>query len=474
MGIMRNQRSFSVTCLWITAFVQIFTSSCLGTVSSSVASNPTVEESISKLPATWTTTPEVTPTLTAHQVTRLTEVAYTPPPSITTEPTAETSEPEVSITSMDDINRAMDQMEEYPQPDPIFCETNPQCSELLNTGYVIGSVETINLTNNDVIWAILFSPGPDGSNHPTYEEKYVLGFFNQTNEEYKLISLQTLKEYYQQEYVEAIDIAVIANWEVFRWNYQIMSFFPIASQEKKELLNIEFAASDINQNGFPEFTVAIDNGSRHNVKGYYQFYEIRNQNAVVALSTGLPGIFTSSMIFSDEPRTFYLEDVSHPYDLWTDIESFWILEWKNDSFKDVSIEHKDLFSSIITDAVTKIESGYGQPFDDYPAEKTIFSILVNSEKIDQREIGADLVITASNLENWPGTSEEYSCWLQYITAEVSIDLLLGEPYWDYISIGSGNPAIDYWYNSESVQNRLIQLENQGYDLSFCMTLIKDN
>jgi hypothetical protein len=255
-------------------------------------------------------------------------------------------------------------------------------------------------------------------------------------------------------------LCILINWDTFS-----QTGLGSVSEEIRKELDIRQYTSDINGNGLPEFAVfsfycpnACDNTDMS-----IEFYEIQSTQQIRSLTEDLPGVLLPYAIFhSANPVALHVYDVGLEYEPHWEINTWWVYQWRDGAFVDVSNEFASDYEALIKPTLEKITSHYGEPLFSHVNVRQVdlLSPLFLYEKQGLREEAFDVFIEVTDPENWPGTESLDLCWLQYIRASISEDYVAERPYQLPPSIAYLDLHMSYY---------LDQITQENHDLNACKT-----
>lgn len=255
--------------------------------------------------------------------------------------------------------------------------------------------------------------------------------------------------------------ANIADWDQPFSGIRLLDVIIEADEETKPLLKQENYSSDFNQNGLPEFTVAVEYcplSCTHPTSGV-QLFEIQTSERVKNITEGLPGL-THFNMHSKNPFTFYVWD-SDPYDIYVDIGSYWIYTWDGSKFVDVSTNYANTYVEDANSIVSDLKSQYGKPFDEglIRSEVEVLTILQLYEKAGLSKEGLQVFLDITDISHWNNTSSVSQCWLQISRAMAQED---------FKQHGKFDLPPSYSLGFNEIDHTLVkQLKQVGYDTSAC-------
>jgi hypothetical protein len=221
-------------------------------------------------------------------------------------------------------------------------------------------------------------------------------------------------------------------------------------------------ASDINQNGLPEFTVIgrYCPISCTHPDTRYDFFEIRNTHSVVDLTGNLPGQLSPRNLYSTDPPIFNVWE-SRGYDLYLNIWLQWLYKWDGAKFANVTREHTDLYTASAEEQIEELKSHYGGPFEYY--DRAVLRILLTYEMAGMRAKALQTFLDLTDISHWPGTSPKFQCWLAISRATILEDYANDRPF-------SLPPSTMFF--EENMGRYLQPFDQQKYDFSACNSFIK--
>ncbi|MFC1878916.1 hypothetical protein ACFLZW_03285 [Chloroflexota bacterium] len=265
-----------------------------------------------------------------------------------------------------------------------------------------------------------------------------------------------------------------------------LEYFYKEIDEIKKPLSLSIYFSDINQNGFPEFTIRweylLANGPLYSL----HYYEIRDKKAgwqtesllssdtnndysVVDLNASFPGVLIPGYtVHSIDPLSLNVIDI--PFGGFI---NFKVYEWDGTAYRDVSTSNANDYISYAETYADSLRGNYGNPFySDFPVDSdgtNLYSILFLYERVGLAGEGLDLFLELSDPKHWPGTHIRPLCWLQLARAEAREDFLQRNPF-SFLDVYIYEPLdslIDYYKNHPNT-NVL-----QKYNLSACEELLQE-
>jgi hypothetical protein len=289
------------------------------------------------------------------------------------------------------------------------------------------------------------------------KDTLVIAFYRWDGEKNEFINAQGLPAV---DNVQA-SAAGIADWDQPYSGIELLDVYLVADEETKPFFKQGKYSSDFNQNGLPEFTVAVEYcplSCTHPTDGL-QLFEIQTPDRVKNITEDLPGL-THFDMHSKNPFTFYVGD-SDPYDIYVDIGSYWIYAWDGSKFVDVSKSYTEDYMADANSIVSNLKSHYGKPFDEgeIRSEIDVLTILKLYEKAGISEEGLQVFLDITDISHWPNTSTMSQCWLQISRAMAQEDLKRHRNFGLPPSYSLGFNEVD--------QDLVKQLEQAGYDTSAC-------
>jgi hypothetical protein len=247
------------------------------------------------------------------------------------------------------------------------------------------------------------------------------------------------------------------------WDTNSLKGLVVVSIELRKQLGMHQYTSDINQNGLPEFAVFANYcpNACDNTDSSVNFYEIQDNGEVLALTDDLPGVLLPYAIFhSGDPVTLQVYDVGLEYEPHWEIDSWWVYQWRDGEYVDVSADYSADYDALIQPLLATVEVHYGEPlFSEYNVRPLdILSPLFLYEKQGLREQAYTTFMEFSDPEHWPGSDPWNLCWLQYIRASVSEDYRSGRSFQLPVSSSYFDMILDHL---------LEQFDAAQYDLSAC-------
>lgn len=232
-------------------------------------------------------------------------------------------------------------------------------------------------------------------------------------------------------------------------------------------LSIEGYASDINENGFPEFALVswfCPNACDGN-EGQIDFFEIRSTSEIVRLTEGLPGaVYPWEVLSEGQSGTLSVQRVGLEYVPHLEIELAMVWVWNGEQYIDASRDHANDYIERANVLAETVSSLYGGPFVPNPRrELDMISVLFLYETAGRRQAGYELFDGLANIENWPETDEVGQCWLQSASAAARWALEHGQAY----GLPPTSDAVDVWISMDNFPSYYADWANAGYDISAC-------
>ena len=202
----------------------------------------------------------------------------------------------------------------------------------------------------------------------------------------------------------------------------------------REGLSLSGSWSDLNRNGWPEYSVILVNscGACDDANsGRVAHFEIGPEGAVSDIAFSGDGDIVLFRAFGEYVTPFGLAYDGHPdllivtklaqYDLHRYVEVPGLLEWSTDRFMAASGRHPEVIRGWIENTKAQIAQGYGQPLTE-GATEPLWRLLGLFNQSDVAPGDArDAFLQVSGLEQWPGTEKAIACWVQVMRAQVQID-----------------------------------------------------
>ncbi len=388
------------------------------------------------IPPTETPFPTITPTTNL-------------PPTGTATPTT-TSQPEYLLT---------------PRSTTIPLSTdNKLTTEMAEKGYQLFNSGSLIGPGDFGFSAFLFT-NPELSPYmmgyeSTWDTSYV-AFYRWDGQKNELLGVQPLPELYpgSGSYPAA---GAVVNWNhPYDEEQGIFVNVPVPDEKTREALNLDQFSSDINQNGMPEFTLAVEycTISCSEPKEAVLFYEIPENHKITLLNKDLPGAIPNEILYSEDPLVFKVRDDTNNYEIFMEVASEWLYTWDGEKWVDVTSQNAHVYEDKIAATVKELKADYGQPFDDPDGlhEIMVLSLLVLYEKVGMPERGLETFLEVTDPLNWPDTSPEMLCWLHLSRANAQADYKAGRKF-------SMPPSL---LNMGIIDQIIAPLDKEGYDLSAC-------
>ena len=312
-----------------------------------------------------------------------------------------------------------------------------------------------------------------GNAFNSYEDTAYVAFYRWDGETNDLLRIFTLTPY--ENNIGGTVYPVVSR--VVDWNHPrdsdvspwILEAFP--DEDTRQLLRLDHYASDINRNGLPEFAVA--NGycttSCSHLWDFHSgvfFYEIQPNGQIIHLTESLPGLLDyPDMIYTADPLTFWVWDVSYDYDMWVPVETWWFYQWQGDHFVDVSTQFAERYLRTINKQLEKLRGYSEEPYYRI-MDQEFAKVLILYDKAGLRDQALAPFLELTDLSShWPGTEKLNMCQLQVLRTQVQESYAAGRPLWDV-------PTIQHLERSFELQEAWVKEQidawsQAGYDLSAC-------
>lgn len=303
--------------------------------------------------------------------------------------------------------------------------------------------------------------------NPATKETIIVAFYRRDGVKDVLLGVQYLPSiddpYYGNEYA---DVAGILNWN---WQFPVqlqmlrMDISSEAAAETRPILKQSNFSSDVNQNGLPEFTVLMQFCVCSKPEAGIQLFEIQNTAVVKNITQNIPKL-TLFKPHSKTPFTFYVHDklggFSYEY-LYYLIVVDRIYAWEGSEFIDVSSRYADEYLTEANGIISQVKPFYGDSFDkvELPAI-LLLRILKLYEAAGLSKEGLQVFLDVTDSSHWPGSSNEFFCWLQLARATAQQDVAKHQEF--------DLSVVYLWYGfSHLDENSRQSFQQAGYDISAC-------
>jgi hypothetical protein len=303
--------------------------------------------------------------------------------------------------------------------------------------------------------------------NPATKETIIVAFYRRDGAKDVLLGVQYLPSiddlYYGNEYA---DVAGILNWN---WQFYVqhqmlhMDVELEADAETRPILKQYNFSSDVNQNGLPEFTVLMQFCVCSKPEAGIQLFEIQNTAVVKNITQNIPKL-TLFKPHSKTPFTFYVHDklggFSYEY-LHYLIVVDRIYAWEGSEFIDVSSRYADEYLAKAEKIISQVKPFYGDSFDKVELpEILLLRILKLYEAAGMSKEGLRVFLDVTDSSHWPGSSNEFFCWLQLARATAQQDVAKNQEF--------DLSVVYLWYGfSHLDENSRQSFQQAGYDISAC-------
>lgn len=228
---------------------------------------------------------------------------------------------------------------------------------------------------------------------------------------------------------------VLIDWEQSNWRDPYLSYAPfwptIQSENSEEILNLQSAGSDINNNGLPEFAVEYqycNNACWNWGIVATHFYEIQPDGAVVNITADLPGAVVPffNLVHDNHPGTLYLYDWGYvgPDSV---VDSWWIYSWQDGKYVDTTPQYADDILAWGDDWLAEIQLKYGTSLEWLPPYE-FSQILFQYEKAGLQDEAVRIFSAIAEFDNWPGSDVYNLCYLRIIEDQALLALQNAQPF----------------------------------------------
>jgi hypothetical protein len=335
--------------------------------------------------------------------------------------------------------------------DPLWDEINENDYESVSSGYIISEDKSLS--------AIVYKRLINEESTFTSKSSYLIAFFD-TNDETDYPIKTILAPRFEYGGVYPVDLHLMDWNDPYDGRKSIyISFFINPNEYFPDVLNLDGFSSDINRNGFPEFSSigAYCPVSCSDVYVKLDFFEVRDTSDIINLTDNLPGQIILPPRSTD-PLNYYVIR-RYPYQRYRNIEVPLIYEWIDDKFIDVSSKYYAELLTTADEIESSLVSSFGEPFDYHDQEA--LEILLLYEHAGYREKALEVFLMLTEYSNWPNTSALFNCWLQLSRAIAMEDF---ENNLEFSLPPNPDQLIS---DSEEIITYYSQLD---YDVTYCQNL----
>ncbi len=343
-------------------------------------------------------------------------------------------------------------------------------------GYTI--YDSAAFTHNGYLYsAYIFlspDPAPPASRDTLDKETWILAFYLWDGSENHLLGTTYGKTLNNDSESGTYPYHLqFVDWETpfLGWEF---TFMLDPESPDQDIWKLQGFSSDINRNGYPEFAVAGSYGLRSQPYPAFSFYEV-NGSSVIDLAAGLPGDIHWGPY--DKDASVFIIEKHFITGLHAEILIQYYYRWDGSKFVNVSRGFANQRLPRLEKDQAEIEAYFGGPLETAPffidgqygsIAEYVYEILLNYEAIQMPSRGMTFFLEATDPNNWPGSSDENLCYLQYIRAYTQAEYADGEMF----SLPSpSNNQFSLLSFTESLPFMLETVDTEIYDLSICEALL---
>ena len=378
-----------------------------------------------------------------------------------------------TLTALVPTNTPQPTFTATPTPNPTstlvpVSESDPFFNEMQTKGYRVvdsGSIER----DGFIFSAYLFrEPRENEENRleSTIRETWIMAFYRWDGQKIEL-----MRTFYPAQYNKQILESVYPyQYKIIDWDNPLTTlafeFLLEVEDDLRQILEFSGISSDINQNGWPEFTFIAQYcpSSCSSPTVEFHFFEVRPDGAY-DLAADLPGHLSYHPI-SIDPLVFSASE-EYGYGFLSQLTIPRYFRWENDKFTEVTLEYTNQILEWVNSGVAELKSNYGQPFSTVVSELDLIRIPLVYEQLNMREQGLELFLEISDISHWPNTDSEYTCWLQFTRAQFLSEYEMNKPF----TVPSSPNGLAF---TTIIKREFVNYDQNKYDLSACLALIQDN